>query len=924
MKSVWIAVAVGCLLFALRASPVQADANSAWTKATVSYNYFPAYQLLINHGQCEAQFVTVYDNGSTSFGGICVTETQWGKIHKQSLSVPTVSNSSTFYPLQLDPNQQLLASPDSRRLYIQEKMPDDTYRIGFIDNPRNNLVYDTTDKSFRISGFVSYLSGRYSTVALSNNSYFLAGVTSDTVMVTDLRDLSTFIYRTQDRPAELAGIKNLAVSNDGKRVFVAASDNSLAYHDLSKCSTTSNSYKLCASRQLVGAIPTTEIASNTFRASDAILYINDQETGVNYHSNAWDNSYFALDTWIDPSSLDHNLTYVALGDSFSSGEGDWYYKYGTDGRGGRVSWEVLPSEKCHQSYNSYPESYVQAYGPRDNEHFFDEQTVIKDEDFINITCAGAEQNDISSINEKKKEEYEQNYIGQYDQLNPKDPLISIRETALDQKTPGRALQIDFIKKYKPDIATIGIGGNDIDFGSVLNACITSVITCPQASTEKWTEGKKIHDEFNKLDTLFIDLQKASPSTKFYAVGYPKIINDNDYYCGANVLLDAWEREYVKQGTMYLNQVIKAAAYKNGFGYIDFENTIGAEGLCGTGRGVNGVSLGDDRNQITILGKTINMIANESYHPTRDGQERMSHKLINTYGDLSTAVAPCAENSQAICSRLSVTAPSIPSYFGSGNINLTIIVKQSTSATAGGMMKVELENFLRNSKVNARIYSQAYNLGAFKADANGGLNTDIKLPSFIEPGYHTLYFKGTSSDGNPLEYQQVILYLPDSTQLGPCGFLPYSNLDQDEDGIDDACDASIDVDNQQTFANPADYLTYPNPDQPRPAMSELAPEEEEEQNDNIFTVNTPSTTSTPSDSTSRGVLVAAQTSNIFTATQTPQLVQLANIQPIQETAQTTTTAPASHAFLKITVALVAVAIAVGISAFIAISRRPSRS
>lgn len=923
MKFAWKAVAVGCLLFALHASPVHADENSAWTKASVSYNYFPAYQLLVDHGQCQAQFVTLYDNGSTSFGGLCVTETQWGKIHKQSLSVPTVSNSSTFYPLQLDSNQQLLASPDSRRLYIQEKMSDDIYRVGFVDNPRNDLAYDTIDKSFRITAPISYLPRRYSTVALSNNSYFLAGVTSDAVIVTDLRDLSTFEYRTQDNPAELAGIKNLAVSNDGKRVFAAASDNLLAYHDLSKCTASSSSYKLCASRQLVGAIPTTEIPNSVFRASDALLYINDQETGVNYHSNAWDNSYFALDAWIDPSSLDHHLTYVALGDSFSSGEGDWNYKYGTDGRGGRVSWEVLPSEKCHQSYGSYAESYAQAYGSRDNvDRLFDEQTIIRQENFINITCSGAEQNDISSINEKRREEYEQNYIGQYDQLNPKDPLTSMRATALDQKTPGRALQIDFIKKYTPDIATIGIGGNDIHFADVLNACITSVITCPQASTEKWTEGKKIYDEFNKLDTLFIDLQKASPSTKFYAVGYPKIINDDDYYCGANVLLDAWEREYVKQGTAYLNQVIKAAAYKNGFGYIDFENTIGAEGLCGTGRGVNGLSIGDDRNQITILGKTVNMIANESYHPTRDGQELMSNKLINTYGDLNTATASCAENSEGICSRLSVIAPSIPSYFGSGNINLTIIVKQSTSATAGGMMKVELENFLRNSKVKAKTYSQVYNLGTFKVDSNGELNTDIKLPSFIEPGYHTLYFEGTGSDGQPLEYQQVILYLPDDTQLGPCGFLPYSNLDQDEDGIDDACDASIDVDNQQTFANPADYLTYPNPEQPRPLINDLTPAEEEE--NGVFTVDTLNTASAPSDSTVHGVLVAARTSNIFATSQTSPLAQLANVQPTQETTQTTTIAPASHTFLKIAVALVAVALAVGISAFIVISRSPSRS
>lgn len=177
------------------------------------------------------------------------------------------------------------------------------------------------------------------------------------------------------------------------------------------------------------------------------------------------------------------LEYVAMGDSFSSGEGVEPFFSGTD--------TGSPSEnRCHRSENAYP--------------------VLLQEDFTMkldltafVACSGATTNNITTAGQ----------WGEQAQVN-----------ALSEST---------------DIVTITIGGNDIGFKEFATACLSPV----NGECDEFTD---IYDEtMGRIATLGPDMEStlnavldAAPNADVYVVGYPHIaphlqyIYDEDTDCTA--------------------------------------------------------------------------------------------------------------------------------------------------------------------------------------------------------------------------------------------------------------------------------------------------------------------------------------------------------------------------------------------------------
>lgn len=158
--------------------------------------------------------------------------------------------------------------------------------------------------------------------------------------------------------------------------------------------------------------------------------------------------------------------YVAMGDSFSSGEGNSPFEAGTDG-----------ADKCHRSSAAYPR-------------------LLQNDSTLNlgttafVACSGATTSNVL-------------HGGSSDGAWGEDPQIN----ALSDDTK---------------VVTITIGGNDVGFKDFATAC--TVGSCDFATTAySDIHGKIINDLPGKLSDVYEAVDGATSSTAdIYVVGYPQI------------------------------------------------------------------------------------------------------------------------------------------------------------------------------------------------------------------------------------------------------------------------------------------------------------------------------------------------------------------------------------------------------------------
>lgn len=487
------------------------------------------------------------------------------------------------------------------------------------------------------------------------------------------------------------------------------------------------------------------------------------------------------------------LSYLALGDSFSSGEGDLegetYYVPGTDG-------EAQPKEKCHLSTRSYP--YLLA-----------QQSDIGDEFFKSVACSGALSNDVLDDLDS--------YLGHFEQYEgvPALEKDNLMIEALETFTPGRAAQIEFVKKYRPKALTISIGGNDINFSDKLKTCLMPGPTCSHV-VKKIAEGEEIAGLYGELKELYEELHLASKGTKIYVVGYPQFISDLTF-CKPNVHLSNEEREYVRESVSYLNDIIAAAAKDAGVFYVDIEDSLKGKALCDIALGdeqlaVNGVIAGDDLVHLPVIDR--NVIGNETYHPNQIGHTAMAGAFTAVVANPVTHdTCPYSSDiTDVVCPGGRSEIP-VPQYFQNPesifvkaqkyvDFALPIIsdaIGDFSDRLVGGF-KVSIKNLQPASTVRFELWSQPVDLGTYTANESGELNVELSIPDNVSPGYHTLHAHVTTDSGEQIDYYQTVLVTGSENDIDgdgtlnesdKCTFVEPAGIDIDRDSIDDACDAFID-------------------------------------------------------------------------------------------------------------------------------------
>jgi lysophospholipase L1-like esterase len=213
-------------------------------------------------------------------------------------------------------------------------------------------------------------------------------------------------------------------------------------------------------------------------------------------------------------------TYVSLGDSYVSGP-------------------LIPNQVnlgCLRSDHNYP-SLVEA--------------TIGSSAFSDASCGGATTNDMTQ--------------------SQTDGLITVNGPQLNAVTSDDKL------------VTLGIGGNDIGFISIILTCATESLTNPFGSpcTEYYTSGgtdqlaAAINATEPKVAAVLQAIHQRAPQARVVVVGYPDLLPEYNNGCWPVEPIAYGDVSYMRATEKRLNAMLATAAAANGAQYVDtYTPTIG--------------------------------------------------------------------------------------------------------------------------------------------------------------------------------------------------------------------------------------------------------------------------------------------------------------------------------------------------------------
>ncbi len=496
--------------------------------------------------------------------------------------------------------------------------------------------------------------------------------------------------------------------------------------------------------------------------------------------------------------------YLAMGDSFASGEGDLeggeWYEPGTDEQGDKSTF--AGRNLCHLSRRSYPYLIATELG-----YLSSPSTPQADSLFHSVACSGAKIHNIVGGTGVFEGDGDASAFEETD-----NQYRTFENSALGYYQPGNKKQLSHLLFHEassaqlvPEVITFGIGGNDVGFAENLMSCILSVGTCPQAvpgSPEQKALIVDIAFSKNDLRSTYDDLKRSSPESRIYVTGYPVFVDDESQgsSCAENVKLNLEEKKFIAQTTRYMNTVVETAAREAGVFYVDVENILSNVNLCSGAAdedmAFNGITLGND-----ILG----LIGNETYHPNNKAHKHYKNKILQETTNLSAAMG----QPQGVVE----TVPLPQNYFPQSIIDAVYEIGRSEVAeiTAAyeaivGNSEVLIDevriikrNLLPGAEIVIEEWSEPVELGRFVVDESGTLDVTVPLASESGPGAHTIHLYGYDRYGSALHSYQPV-YVAHSVDdfdgdgvtndADSCKVIYDSGIDNDADDIDDACDNEV--------------------------------------------------------------------------------------------------------------------------------------
>ncbi|XUL89765.1 SGNH/GDSL hydrolase family protein [Streptomyces galilaeus] len=218
--------------------------------------------------------------------------------------------------------------------------------------------------------------------------------------------------------------------------------------------------------------------------------------------------------------------YVALGDSYTAGPGI------TDPTGTPAG--------CDRSAGNYPALVAAELG-------------LKGSKFRDVSCSGATTADLTG--------------SQHTDNGTNPPQL-------------RALSSD------TRLVTVGIGGNDIGFSSMIKRCVAMgalyqltgsgkyfAEDAPCARAANSNSGsdaveKKITTAGDRLTRILTEVKRRAPEARVYVVSYPAILPADSADCGRGMSLAPGDVTYLREKEQQLNTALRQRASEAGVGYVD--------------------------------------------------------------------------------------------------------------------------------------------------------------------------------------------------------------------------------------------------------------------------------------------------------------------------------------------------------------------
>ena len=299
--------------------------------------------------------------------------------------------------------------------------------------------------------------------------------------------------------------------------------------------------------------------------------------------------------------------YVALGDSYSSGEGGSEYQGGTDvdkeslekryfedkGKPNRPPNPRYPnvtvsadpySNMCHRSTEAYGQRVARNYD-------------FEGDRFTFRACSGAVIDDFSTSGPE---------------ADPNQPW---------QGNDAEDAQKKYVDK-DTTLITFSIGGNDAEFAKTLAGCIGAGLNpfdkCSDDDEREHTD-KLIDDVGPRLTQLLKDMRAKAPNARIIVVGYPRFFANEPDRIFDGTQIDKDDQKWINSQTRHLNDVMVQSVKDGG----------------GTGKGFEFVDVNDAFEGCEIGKKDSCMrnldngfangklIDNGSYHPNDKGHERLA-------------------------------------------------------------------------------------------------------------------------------------------------------------------------------------------------------------------------------------------------------------------------------------------------------------
>lgn len=537
-----------------------------------------------------------------------------------------------------------------------------------------------------------------------------------------------------------------AITSDGRYVFIYGGPQVV---DVNGCGVA-----LAESQVVEGVNTTTLQGCSTVRLSDAVQ----EKVGYagydsGYH---WSDDGESLVFFINPfpyttgsggpatkvtlrltSEATSTLDYLALGDSYSSGEGDIdsngqsvHYIHNTGYDGG-----------CHLSDRSYPFLLRDYYS-------------IPTRRMQSVACSGA----------RVMPDYDSpqsNYLGQGSRLKGYSGEVRVanQKSALSGFTPGYIPQIEFIKKYNPAIITLTGGGNDIGFADILTYCATPEMvgfipipyTCDYAkkgTTLALLLDDTIRSQYFYNKRLIENIKSVDSGASIILVGYPSFITAGTAICGWNAGdLDSDERAMIERALTKTNQMLQDVAHDTSVSYVDIQDSLEGGRLCEGSKYMTG-----------LYATGVNGEAKGPFHPNSAGQAKIA-KRIEESGVMSSVSIPDTTGQLH-------QADSIAS---SANILDTTSIIRGESITGSTNQYM----FQSGSTAKATIYSDEILLGNITAQLDGSINFTFNS-SLLPIGRHVLVLEGVSYTGEKIQLFQFLE-------------IRATNRDLDGDGLPDKLD-----------------------------------------------------------------------------------------------------------------------------------------